>query len=297
MGRRDDPVRKEERMRRTDGAGWGGLVLIAAFAAAPFAAPGSGGDLRAQSPLAPEPEAGAGSVPTWSLVVTPYVWLAGQSSDVGGRALRQSFSDLASLTNLGFQGRVAARIGKVIVQGDYTYADQTATTAIGRTSIDMGVRQHIVDVKAGYPVYDSRPAELTGGMGVWVAAGARYWDNDTEFIITRQPLLPGGDTEIVEEAAAQTWWDPVLGILAQWPVTSNVGFTARGTVGGFGVGNASSYLWDAEAAATFRLGPRFLLSTGYRAFRYDRADGEGEDRVTQDVTVTGLAVGLSVGLH
>ncbi|MEJ2504178.1 MAG: hypothetical protein P8177_12850, partial [Gemmatimonadota bacterium] len=86
------------------------------------------------------------------------------------------------------------------------------------------------------------------------------------------------------------------GVLAHWPVTPAVGFTARGTVGGFGIGNASSYLWDAEAAATFRLGPRFLLSAGYRTFRYDREDGEGDDRITQNVNVAGLIVGLSVAL-
>jgi hypothetical protein len=282
-------------MRRTDRAGWGTPVLLVALAMMPWASLGGAGGLHAQSPLVAEQDP-AGGATTWGLAVTPYAWLAAQSTDVGGRALRQSFSDLASITNLALQGRVAARIGDVILLGDYTYADQASTTAIGRTSIDLGVRQHIVDLRAGYPVYDSRPAELTGGTGVWVAAGARYWDNETEFVITRQPLLPGGDTEIVEEEAALTWWDPVVGVLAHWPVTPAVGFTARGTVGGFGIGNASSYLWDAEAAATFRLGPRFLLSAGYRTFRYDREDGEGDDRITQNVNVAGLIVGLSVAL-
>ena len=45
----------------------------------------------------------------WSVVVTPYAWLAAQSTDVGGEALRQSFNDLASITNFGAQMRAAAR--------------------------------------------------------------------------------------------------------------------------------------------------------------------------------------------
>ncbi|MEJ2541416.1 MAG: hypothetical protein P8188_15845 [Gemmatimonadota bacterium] len=276
------------------------LALLAARAglvATVVATAGAPGLLQAQGPLVAEESALRLGNESWSVAITPYAWLAGQSSDVDGQALRQSFSDLASITNLGFQGRIAARVGKVIFGGDYTYADQTSTTAIGRTSIDMGVVQHIVDLKVGYPVYDSRARDTDGGgLALWLAAGARYWDNDTEFTITRQPILPGGETEIVEEQAAQTWWDPVLGALAHWPVTDRVGFTARGTVGGFGIGDASSYLWDGEGAATFRLGRRFLLSAGYRAFRYDRTDGEGDDEVHQNVTVMGLILGLSVGV-
>jgi len=275
----------------------GGVCLAATLITGMLAAASTPGSLRAQGPLAAESSSVRVGGEEWSVVLTPYAWLAGQSSDVEGQALRQSFSDLASITNLGFQGRLAARVGKVIFGADYTYADQASTTAIGRTSIDMGVVQHIVDLRAGYPVYDSRPPTMDGGgLGLWLSAGARYWDNDTEFTITREPILPGGDTEIVQEEAAQTWWDPVVGALAHWPVTDRVGFAARATVGGFGVGNASSYLWDGEATATFRLGRRFLLSTGYRGFRYDRSDGEGDEEVSQNVTVTGLIFGLSVGL-
>ena len=283
-------------MRRTNRFEPATPVGVAVWAGTMWLLLGAPGRLHAQDPLLMEPEVASTEGPGWSLAVTPYVWLAAQSTDVGGRALRQSFTDLASITNLGFQGRVAGRVGKVILGVDYTYADQASTTAIGRTSIDMGVRQHIVDMKLGYPAYDSRSPEMDGGLALWIAAGARYWDNDTEFVITREPILPGGETQIVEEQATQTWWDPVLAVLAHWPVTRAVGFSARGTVGGFGLGNASSYLWDAEAAATFALGRRVLLSTGYRAFRYDRVDGEGEEEVSQNVTVAGLIFGLSIGL-
>ena len=92
--------------------------------------------------------------------------------------------------------------------------------------------------------------------------------------------------------APQSWWDPVLGVNLHFPVTPKVSFLVRATGGGFGIGNASSYIWDAEFAALFRLSERFLVSAGYRQFKYDRKD----DGLQQTVTVTGPAIGLSIGI-
>ncbi|MGI9548209.1 MAG: hypothetical protein ACR2MM_13275, partial [Flavobacteriaceae bacterium] len=39
----------------------------------------------------------------WSYSFTPYALLASQSTNVGGEQIRQSFGDLSSLTNAGFQ--------------------------------------------------------------------------------------------------------------------------------------------------------------------------------------------------
>jgi hypothetical protein len=254
------------------------------------------GPILAQDPLEFEEPVVSTGGEGWGLALSPYAWFAAQSSDVGGQKLRQSFNDLSSITNVGFQGRLTARFRGVILHGDWTYADQSSATRIGRTSVDLALKQHILDLKLGARVYDSRTPEQDGGFGLWVAAGARYWDSDVNFTITNEPLLPGGDTTVVAEKTGQSWWDPVLGVLAHWPVTPSVGFSARATVGGLGIGNASDYLWDAEAVATFRLGKRFLLAPGFRTFKYDRTDGEGEDEIRQTVTVVGPLIGLSIGL-
>jgi hypothetical protein len=218
----------------------------------------------------------------WGLAITPYALFAAQSTDVAGQQLRSSFNDLASITNLGFQCRLYARWRWVVFSADWTYADMQTESDILLTNVDMKINQHILDMKLGGKVYDSS----------WVSAGARYWDNTINYTITTQPVLPGNDPSVDTGTDAQTWWDPVLGMHMHFPVTPKVGFLVRATGGGFGIGNASDYLWDAEFAALFRVSNRLMISAGYRQFKYRRTD----DDITQTVTVVGPAIGLSIGI-
>jgi len=253
-------------------------------------------DVHAQDPLELEETTVQTPADQWGIALTPYAWFAAQSSDVGGKALRQSFNDLASITNLGFQLRALVRWRWVLFTADWTYANQQSETVIWRTSIDMQLNQHILDMKIGGKVYDSRTPQQNGGIGIWIAIGGRYWDNTVEFTTRTEPILPGGTPSLTTTETGQTWWDPVLGISLHFPVTPNVGFLVRATGGGLGIANASIYLWDAEFVALFRVSRRFMISAGYRQFKYDRTDGSGDDEVRQTVTVTGPAIGLSIGI-
>jgi hypothetical protein len=227
---------------------------------------------------------------------TPYAWFAAQSTDVGGQQIRSSFNDLASITNFGFQTRLYARWRWVTFTADWTYADMKSESDIHLTSLDFKINQHILDMKLGGKVYDTRTTAKDGGVGIWVAAGARYWDNTINYTVTTRPILPGNDPSVDTGTDAQTWWDPVLGLNMHFPVTPKVSFLVRATGGSFGIGNASDYMWDAEFAALFRLTNRLMLSAGYRQFKYRRDDGEGEEKITQTVTVIGPAIGLSIGI-
>jgi hypothetical protein len=249
------------------------------------------GEVQANSPLLLEEEPTPAARDDWGLSITPYAWFAAQSSDLAGQKLRQSFDDLASITELGFQCRLLARWRWLTFAADWTYADQKSATEIGRVSIDLELEQHILDMKLGGIVYDSRTPEEDGGIGVWLAAGARYWDNQVDTTLTVQPILPAGSETVVTESTGQTWWDPVLGLGLHFPVTPKVGFLVQATGGGLSIGDASDYMWDAEVAALFRLSRHFMLSAGYRQFKYDRTD----DNIRQTVTVYGPFIGLTIG--
>jgi hypothetical protein len=67
------------------------------------------GPVSAQDPLELDAEPLNPIEEEWGLAITPYAWLAAQSTDVGGQEIRQSFNDLASITNFGFQTRLFAR--------------------------------------------------------------------------------------------------------------------------------------------------------------------------------------------
>lgn len=252
--------------------------------------------VRAQDQPGPEKQATSATRDDWSFSFTPYAWLAGQSTDVGGAKLRQSFNDLASMTNLGFQSKLIVRWRWLSFAADWTYADMSSNTEIGRTRIDMDLKQNILDMKLGVLAYDTTTPKQDGGIAVWVGAGARYWDNQVNFTITTRPILPSGSVTEDKDSTGQSWWDPVLGLGLHFPVTARVGFLILATGGGFGIGDASDYIWDAELAALFRLSRRFEIAAGYRQFKYDRTDGSGDEEIRQTVTVSGPFIGLKIAI-
>ena len=269
----------------------GAAAWIAGFVLMALACPAC-----AQDPLELDPEPVRPGWEEWGLAITPYAFFAAQSTDVGGTEIRSAFNDLASITNFGFQARLYARWRWLSFTADWTYADLQSDQRSGLTAVDLHIKQNILDMKLGGKVYDSRTAAQDGGMGIWVGAGARYWDADVDYTITIDPILPGNDPTVIDGKTAQTWWDPVIGVNMHFPVTPSVGFIVRATGGGFGIGDASDYMWDAEFAALFRLSRRLMLSAGYRQFKYKRTDGSGEDAVTQTTSVVGPAIGLGIGI-
>jgi hypothetical protein len=106
------------------------------------------GSVFAQDPIEDPARSGA-RLGDWGLAVTPYGWFEAQSTDVGTKELSQSFNDLASIVNVGFQSRVVARWRSLVFAGDWTYADLGNTQQVGRVTVTHGIRQSVLDMKVG----------------------------------------------------------------------------------------------------------------------------------------------------
>lgn len=105
---------------------------------------------------------------------------------------------------------------------------------------------------------------------------------DVEF----QGLAFGG-THIQE--TARTWWiDPVIGLRFGADLTEKIGLTVGGNVGGFGIGSASKFTWEAFLSLDYAITEQTSLGAGYRAIGLNR----GSSDVQSDTVLKGPLIGL-----
>jgi hypothetical protein len=96
-----------------------------------------------------------------------------------------------------------------------------------------------------------------------------------------------GGTNIHEEES--TWWiDPLIGLRARADLTESVSLTLAGNIGGFDIGSASQFSWEAIAFLTLRLSDRTSLAAGYRGIGINR----GKSDVSVDIVMHGPLIGL-----
>jgi hypothetical protein len=232
----------------------------------------------------------------WRFIISPYAFLAGQATDVGGEKIRQSFNDLTSLTNFGFQLYTVIMYKKWLLSADGTYANLGSTIDEGLLQVDLDIKQYMLDLRLGYLVYmdiDLQDEDnVVRGWALEVNAGAKYWENDVKVdykiqVGDQPPLVEGSLKE------PQAWWDMMIGAKARIFLSRSVllGITASG--GGFGIGNSSNFSYDFFYANTFKISDLISVTAGYRTFKYTRVDGEGDERIETKVSVFGPLLGVS----
>lgn len=239
----------------------------------------------------------------WGLIITPYALLASQSTDVGGEKIRQSFDDLSSLTNAGFQIIVAARYKRFGLSFDGTFAtlgsDVTNSGNIVSTNIDLKIKQNIFDLKLTYFLYDNfeiKGNDVIKGWSLQVGGGGKYWSNDVGInsIITLH--RPFQEDEIIEnsETIQLEWWDAMVGAKTKFILSDKVMLGINFNVGGFGIGNSSKFAYDFTYINNFRVLDWMSVNAGFRNFYYKRKDDEGTDaELTTKVNVLGPFLGVS----
>jgi hypothetical protein len=231
----------------------------------------------------------------WRFIISPYAWLAGQATDVGGEKIRQSFNDVSSLANFGFQLNTVVMYKKWAFSADGTYADLGSNIEQGPLTVDVGIKQYMLDMKLGYLVLSDIEKDdvesVIRGWALEANAGAKYWQNDVtvsyKIEIGNPPFLEDGFTE------PQAWWDLMVGVKARFILSRSVllGISANG--GGFGLGNSSKFSYDFTYLNTFKVSNLISVTAGYRTFRYKREDGEGDDLLETKVSAFGPLLGVS----
>jgi hypothetical protein len=231
----------------------------------------------------------------WGFSISPYAWLAGQSADVGGEKLRQSFNDLSSLTNFGFQLAAQARYKRYILSFDGTYAILGADGGTDLLDVEFSLNQLIIDTRLGYLFYDDihyKEDEVIAGWSIEGHLGAKHWRND---IGINYALSVGDNPPLVEGELdeLQQWWDLMLGVKTRFVLSKRVLLGVGADIGGFGIGNSSNLSWDINYYNTFRITKLINVTAGYRSFNFNRVDGEGGDALETRVRVYGPLLGVS----
>jgi hypothetical protein len=127
-----------------------------------------------------------------------------------------------------------------------------------------------------------------GELIVDVFAGGRYFNTEPSIEIT--PII--GNPRSVSSSESRI--DPFLGARVVWDLSYRWLLGFRGDVGGFGIGDAADFTWQATAEVSFRISRRVAVGAGYRVLEYDTIEGEGDSRSGYDLRMSGAIVGLGI---
>jgi len=112
-------------------------------------------------------------------------------------------------------------------------------------------------------------------------AGLRYIDMENTVSIVGGPTLLDDN---------QNWTDPLIGARWMWGFADGWSLTARGDIGGFGVG--SDFSWHALGLVEWQPWKYASFIAGYQALDMDYEDGRGRDHFKFDATIHGPVIGV-----
>lgn len=236
----------------------------------------------------------------WEFSVVPYGWLTGVAGTVvtDGEAteIDVPFEEFLENTRAGFQIYFEARRNKIFLGFDGTWANLGSDVERTLVDLDIEVRQRIYDIRVGYEVYSTDLGEVIekrqfdwqrrGVIDLFI--GGRYFR--TEPVITILPII--GDERVISRVDSRV--DPFVGLRIGWDMSYRwlIGF--RGDIGGFGIGDAAQFSWQAQGLIGFRVSRRVALTVGYRMLEYDTVVGEGADRNGTDLRQEGPIIGAGI---
>ncbi len=231
----------------------------------------------------------------WTFKIAPYAWLAGTATDVGTKKIRQSFNDLTSLANFGFQMVAQAKYKKWSLSTNLTYAKLGDAFEEGPLLIDFAVDQIILDTKLGYTLIDKIDFgdNIIRGWAMETTIGAIYWSNDVNVDVDIPIDIPGFPVNISEKSE---YVDLVVGTNFRIILSKSVLLGVSANIGGFGIGNSSDLYWDLSFVNTFKVSKLLTVTAGYKTFTDKTTSGEGEDEIKTNIKTFGPLLGVAFNL-
>ena len=243
----------------------------------------------------PRPEEEPGD---WAFFVAVYGWLAGVEGDVvrngSSTGIDIPFHDLADAAKAGFMGYAEARYREWFLAFDGTWATLRGDREGRILALDVTVDQRTFDLRIGRNALRRKLGDLEPGVDpIWrrevvldLFVGARYWDTKTTIetkVVGRKPK---------RITTREDRWDPFLGFRFGYDFATRWLVAVRGDVGGFGIGDAAEFAWQAGVNVGFRATSAVVVFAGYRAMGSDLVTGRGADRNGADLVQHGPTIGI-----
>jgi len=248
-------------------------------------------EIRAQETTGDNPQAQAQPPPPapspWSFRVSPYMWFAGMSGNVGvGSRLPVidvdvGFSDIFKRIDwfpppAMFAGEV--RYDRFAAFTDFMFlgleADHSVTKGPVAVAADLKMDTIISTFGVSYRAIDTDRGSLD------LLAGGRLWNEDAKATLA-------GPLAVRQRSGSKTWVDPIIGINGRLELGAGFALQAEGDVGGFGA--VSDIDWQVLGAVQYQVEEWLTLDAGYRYLAVDFSDGG----FLYDVALSGPILGAS----
>jgi hypothetical protein len=222
----------------------------------------------------------------WDFNLEPlYLWMVDMEGDLGigpvDSEVNVPFSDifdnLETVFTVHFEATHRSNWGLFF---DYSYLDigGSGPGPLGLGTINIDMTSTIVEVGGLYRIEN-------GPHNFDMLGGVRYTKLEPDLTITPPAPAPGQKFGLSED-----WYDPIVGVRYIYDFGNKWMFSARGDIGGFGVG--CDFTWNVVALVHFQPWKNVGFIAGYRALDQDYEDGSGSSRFAYDMRLAGPLLGL-----
>ena len=215
----------------------------------------------------------------WDFNLAPlYVWMVDMEGELGigpvtsypDVPFSDIFDNLESIFTIHFEAMHRSNWGFFI---DYSGLDVSATGLgpgpLGLTTININFASTLIEGGGLYRIEN-------GPHNFDFLGGVRYTKLEPDVTFTP----PGQKFSLTED-----WYDPIIGVRYFYDFGNKWMISARGDIGGFGVG--CDFTWNVAALVHFQPWKNAGFIAGYRALDQDYETGSGASRFKYDMRLAG----------